>query len=331
MQKRSYNSLTMAWPTDWSALFGAERPLIVEIGFGNGEHLLALAKAHPNCNVIGFEISVQSIEKAEKKIRRSGLKNVIAIHSRGETAIFHLFRPQSIREIHINYPDPWFKARHAGRRIMQRDMLDAMVSRLEIGGLFYLATDIVEYAEMSDDLLRDTSGLSNELAQSWVNELDERLIVTKYEEKGLREGRVGNYFKYRRNTHTSPEIPTMEEWPVPHVILKTPMTPQTIASQVEREAFHKNDRIHVAVFNGFWNIAHNSVLFEINIEEATIEQHVALSLRYRPENDDYILHYATFGMPRPTEGLHFATSALAEWIVSLHPDAEIVADRTRSI
>ena len=327
--RKSLNSLAMDWATDWTALFGLERPLIVEIGFGNGDYLMALAKANPDCNVIGFEISTQSLEKAEKKIRKLKLDNAVAIHSRGETAINHLFEQESIRQIHINYPDPWFKSRHAGRRIMQRDMLDAIVSRLEIGGLFYLATDIVEYAEMSHELLVETPGLTNLLDVPWTNEFPERLITTKYEEKGIREGRPGNYFKYRRNENSIPDVPVLEEWTVPHVVIKTPMSPQEIAAAVTKDAFHKGDYIHVAVFNGFWNPTYDSVLFEINIDEPTIEQHIALSLRHREESDDYILRYATFGMPRPTEGLHFATASLAQWIVNLHPDAEIVADRTR--
>jgi len=326
--QKSLNSLAMDWSTDWTALFGVERPLIVEIGFGNGDYLIALAKQYPDHNVIGFEISTPSLEKAEKKIRKLKLDNAVAIHSRGETAINHLFEQQSIRQIHINYPDPWFKSRHAGRRIMQRDMLDAIVSRLEIGGLFYLATDIIDYAEMSHELLVETPGLTNLLDENWVNEFPERLITTKYEEKGYREGRDGHFFKYRRNENPIPDVPVMEEWTVPHVVIKTTMKPQEIAAAVTKEAFHKGD-IHVAVFNGFWNPQHNSVLFEINIEEPTIEQHIALSLRHREENDDYILRYATFGMPRPTEGMHFATSTLAQWIVDLHPDAEIIADRTR--
>ncbi len=327
MQK-SLNSLTMAWATDWTELFGSERPLIVEIGFGNADYLIALAQANPDCHVIGFEVSTQSVYKAERKIRKNKLKNALAIYSRGETAINHLFEPQSIREIHINYPDPWFKTRHAGRRIMQADMLQAMTSRLEIGGLLYLATDIVDYAEMSHELLAEASGLTNELDAPWVNDFPERLITTKYEEKGIREGRPGNYFKYRRNDTVIPDVPVMEEWTVPHVIIKTPMTSQEIASAVEKVTFHKGEYIHVAVFNGFWNINNDSVLFEVNIDEPTIEQHIALSLRHREDKDDYILRYATFGMPRPTEGMHFATSSLAQWLVDLHPDAEIVADRT---
>lgn len=327
MQK-SLNSLAMAWTTNWTELFGVERPLIVEIGFGNADYLIALAQANPDCNVIGFELSTQSIYKAERKIRKNKLNNALAVYSRGETAINHLFELQSIREIHINYPDPWFKKRHAGRRIMQADMLLAMTSRLEIGGLLYLATDIVDYAEMSHEILAEASGLTNELDSAWINEFPERLITTKYEEKGIREGRPGNYFKYRRNNTVIPDVPVMEEWTVPHVIIKTPMTSQEIAASVEKIAFHKGEYIHVAVFNGFWNINNDSVLFEVNIDEPTIEQHIALSLRHREDKGDYILRYATFGMPRSTEGMHFAISSLAQWLTELHPDAEIVSDRT---
>lgn len=328
MQYPKLNSHLMPWPTDWTALFGSDKPLIVEIGFGNGDYTVALAQAHPDCHIIGFEVSNQSLEKAESKIARHGLHNARAVHSRGETALHHLFEPQSVREIHINYPDPWFKSRHAGRRIMQRDTLDAIVSRLAVGGLFYLATDIVDYAEMSHELLMATPGLDNLLDVPWTHHLPDRLITTKYEAKGIEEGRPGNYFKYRRNARPAPDIPVQKEHPMPHVVLATPLSPQAIAEQVSREVFHRG-AIHVALFNGYWNPQHDSALFEINIEEPTIEQHIALSLRRREVPNEYTLRYATFGMPRPTDGMHFATHALAQWIVGLHPEARVLIDKTR--
>jgi tRNA (guanine-N7-)-methyltransferase len=326
LQQHKLNSLMLTWPVDWAELFGTEHPLIVEVGFGNFDYTVALARAHPDCNIIGFEISSQSMLKAEKKIRREKLPNVRAIHSRGETALHHLFQPASVRQIHVNYPDPWFKSRHAARRIMQRDTLDAIVNRLEAGGLFYLATDIVEYAEMSHELLLETPGLDNMLDAPYVHHLPERLITTKYEEKGIREGRPGNYFKYRRNDQPAPDVPVKEEWPVPHMILKTPVTPQDIAASVEKRAFHAGD-IHVALLDAYWNPRYNTVLFEIIIEEPTIEQHIALALNPRDTAGEYTLKYATFGMPRSTEGLHHATFFIAEWIAGLHEEAAIIARR----
>jgi tRNA (guanine-N7-)-methyltransferase len=323
------NSHTMAWPTNWAEIFGAERPLIVEIGFGNADYLIALAKTHPECNVIGFELSIASMNKAEHKIRKNKLTNAVAIYSTGETALNHLFTPASIREIHINYPDPWFKTRHAQRRIMQRDTLDAIASRLETGGLFYLATDILDYAEMSHEILKETPALDNLLSAPYVHEFPERLITTKYEAKGFAEGRAGHYFKYRRNEKAAPLVPVKEDLPVPHVVIATPLSPQEIAAQVGREAFHKGN-LHAALHNGYWNPRNDAALFEITIVEPTIEQHIALILHRREEGDGYVLKYATFGMPRPTEGMHFATKALAEWIVSLHPDSKIITESIKA-
>ena len=323
------NSLILPWPVDWAELFGEERPLLVEIGFGNGDYTIALAQTNPTCNVIAFEVSSQSLYKAEKKIASRKLQNVRAIYSRGETALHHLFAPNSIREIHVNYPDPWFKSRHAGRRIMQRETLDAIVNRLQPGGFFFLATDILEYAEMSHELLAETPGLDNLLGAPWVNDFPERLLTTKYEEKGLREGRPGHYFKYQRNEIPVPDVPIQEELPVPHMIIKTPMSPQAIAESVEKAAFHAKGDIHIALLNGYWNPKYQTVLFDVMIEEPTIEQHIALALVTREIAGEYTLKYATFGMPRPTQGMHHATNFIAEWIVSLHDDAEIVSRRVK--
>lgn len=325
------NSLQMAWATDWSAFFGNANPLIVEIGFGNADYLIALAKKYPDHNIIGFEISQPSLDKAEKKIKREKLTNAVAIYSRGETALHHLFTPKSITQIHINYPDPWFKSRHAGRRIMQADMVDAIASRLTDDGLFYLATDIIDYAEMSHEILVHEPSLTNMLSAPWVLDFPERLITTKYEERGFQEGRNGHYFKYCRNDHPAPDVPVKEELTVPHVVLRTAMPAQEIAEAVGKQVFHKEDAIHVAVFNGYWNPANNSVLFEVNIEEPTIEQHIGILMRYRDQKEDYVLQFATFGLPRPTEGMHFATRQLAEWVVSLHEDAAITSDFTADV
>lgn len=328
MQHDKLNSLTLPWPVDWAALFGEDRPLIVEIGFGNADYLIALAAANADCNVIGFEVSGQSMYKAERKIVSKTLHNARAIYSRAETALHHLFTPQSIREVHINYPDPWFKTRHAGRRLMQRDTLDAIVNRLEIGGLLYLATDIVDYAEMSHDLLVETPGLDNLLNAPWTDHLSERLITTKYEQKGIREGRPGNYFKYRRNDQPAPDVPVQEERPVPHIIIKSAQDPKALAALAEKVAFH-HEGMHVALLTGYWNPHFDSALFEVVIEEPTIEQHLALALRRREEDGQFTLRYASFGMPRPTDGLHFATVAVAKWLTEQHPDTEIVINRTR--
>ena len=313
---------------DWTALFGRIAPLMVEIGFGNGDHLIHLAKTNPSAYVIGFEISSKSMDKAEKKIRNQQITNCVAIHGRGETALYHLFEPASIQEIHVNYPDPWFKSRHEGRRWMQPDTVNLMVSRLQADGLFHLATDIVEYAQMSDELLRQTPQLTNELPQPWMNEHPNR-FTTKYEAKGLREGRAGNYFLYRRNHAPSQHIPTVKELEMPHVILETPMTLEAIAASFDFPKVQHGD-IYVSGINVYINPVHASLLFEVNVREETIEQHVGVLLFPQDEANRYILRLSTLGHARPTLGLHYAVASLADWIVGLDESARIVAKKVRT-
>lgn len=332
MQSAFLSSFTLPWPTPWADIFGAARPLILEIGFGNADYLMALAQQHPQHNVIGVEISNQSLVKAEKKIRALNLHNVCAVHARAETALHHLFEPQSLEQVHINYPDPWFKKRHSGRRLMQRDTLEAIVSRLQPGGWLYLATDIRAYAEMSHELLKVTPGLDNTLAAPWVHHLPQRLLTTKYEAKGHREGRPGHYFIYRRNAQPGPDVPVLRELDVPHIILKSPLSAQTMLERFERSSHRTDDAIVVVITSAFINQRYNSLLFEVTIEEPTISQHIGILLTPRglDEPDQYTLQYASIGHPRPTLGMHRATQALAQWVVSLHPDAAIIANRVKS-
>lgn len=323
MITRKLNEKNLPFPTNWSALFGAARPLIVEIGFGNADYLLHLAHTRPDYNIIGLEISNQSMEKAERKIQKAGLHHVCAIHARAETALHHLLEPQSVSEFHINNPDPWFKKRHSQRRLMQRDTLDALVSRLIPNGLLYLATDVLAYAEMSHELLSETPGLDNTLDAPWVDTLPGR-IVTKYEARGIREGNPAKFFRYRRNDQPAPLIPVLRELPVPHLVLQTPFTAPEIQAQFVPMTHHAGDDIFVTYLNAFVSQRQNALLIEVTITEPTIEQHIALMLFPREEPGTFTLKYGTLGSPRITLGLHRATAFLGDWIIKLHPDSRIV-------
>lgn len=328
MIKRQLSILNLPWSPDWAQLFGAERPLILEVGFGNAEYLLHLAHTYPGHNIIGVEISTVSLEKAERKIGRLGIQNACAIHARGESALYHLFAPASLSQIHVNFPDPWFKERHAGRRFIQRDTLDLIVNRLRPGGLLYLATDIVEYAEMSHEILAQTPQLDNCLDMPYAHHLEGR-ITTKYEQKGFEEGRRGHYFLYRRNQQPAQPIPVYEELlPMPHMILTTPLKPSEVVERVQRTEFNDGADIHATLVDAYVN-PQGRIVFEMHIAEPTLEQHTAIMMLPHKAQDEYIVRYNTMGFPRPTLGMHHATAWLAEWIVSLHPQAKITARKVR--
>lgn len=325
-QKHQKLSLySMAWSPNWAELFGAERPLIVEIGFGNGAYLLELARRHPDYNIIGFEISSKSLEKAEKKIQSARLNNALVVFSRAESALTHLLPPESVHAFHINYPDPWFKSRHAERRLIQRDTLDSLVSRLVVGGKLHLATDILDYAEMSHELLSQTPSLTNCYNSAWLPQDPHRFIMTKYERKGYTEGRTGHYFLYERNATPAPIVPLVKELEMPHIILETPLTPQELLQKYEKQYFNPAPDIHIATRDAFIDQSGRALLIEILAQDPTLEQHIGLMLFPREEQNTYTLRYTTLGQPRATVGLHYATALLAEWLVSLHPQAKILS------
>jgi tRNA (guanine-N7-)-methyltransferase len=318
MEKLS--SATLAWPVEWRTLFGTEQPLIVEIGFGYGAFLVHLARENPNAHIVGLEVANRCLAAGEEAVEKHHLTNVRIIHSTAETALHHLFTPASIDQIHMNFPDPWFKKRHGHRRLMQRDTLDAIVSRLKPGGMFYLATDILEYAEMSAELLADTPELDNQLDTPWALSMPGRTL-TKYEGKAQREGRECYYFAYQRNLLPAPHVPVVEELDMPHIVFKSPLTLDEMQEKFTEAEYHAGaTHIHVMeVYRG-----RHVLLFEVFIKEPTIDQRVAIVLSKRPEEQEYTLKVGVIGHPRSTYGLHRATALIGDWLVSLHPDTEIL-------
>ncbi len=319
MQKLS--SVRLPWPTDWTALFGAERPLILEIGFGYGAFLQHLARTNPDANVIGLEIANQCLAAVERAVERNKLTNVRIIQSMAETALHHLFTPASLTQVHINFPDPWFKTRHSHRRLMQRDTLDTIVSRLKLDATLYLATDIIEYAEMSAELLAATSGLDNLLPTPWANEISGR-VVTKYEGRAQREGRACYYFAYRRNAQPAPAVPVSVEGEMTHVVFKTPLSLDDMLARFESIEHRLDNDIIIKSIHGYRG--DNVVMFEMFTHEPTIDQHYALVVSPRENDNEYTLKVGTLGYPRHTPGLQKAVALMGDWLVRLNPDAVIV-------
>lgn len=329
---QQYSSLTLPWPVNWRTLFGRQRPLILEIGFGRGAFLMHLADQNPDANIIGLEINNRCLVAAERAIRRRQLRNLIVIHSRAETALHHLFEPDSLQAIYINFPDPWFKKDHHHRRLMQRDTIDALVSRLQPGGRLYLATDILEYAEMSADLLEATPGLDNLLPVRWSETPLPGRVITKYEAKARAEGRTCTYFAWQRNDQPAPDVPVIWEIPMPHIVFQSPVTLDDI--QERFTPFQQNDgRTYAHVMNVYRG--RHTLLFEIHLHEPTIEQHTALLLTERKpkpgQPQEYTLQMSTLGHPRPTEGMHYVVGLIGDWLLSLHPDAKRIISKVSAV
>jgi tRNA (guanine-N7-)-methyltransferase len=177
-----------AKPLDLTALFGREAPRVVEIGFGNGENLAALATAHPERDYLGIEVHRAGVGRLMLAAQVGQLTNVrIACHDAVEV-LEHQIVPGALDEILILFPDPWHKKRHHKRRLIQPPFIELAVSRLKRGGLLRLATDWEPYAVQMLEVLSANPSLENAASGNGYSEKPADRITTRFEKRGQRLG-----------------------------------------------------------------------------------------------------------------------------------------------
>lgn len=182
-------------PLGWAQIFGRTAPTIVEIGAGNGDSLVATAAAHPDSDVIGFEVFEPALASTFAKLAAHGLTNARVVLADGVQGLRWLVPSGSLDAVHAFFPDPWHKARHHKRRLITPETCELVADRLRPGGVLRLATDWEDYAFAMREVL-DASSLTN-VHDGWAPRFDER-PVTKYEARGLAAGRVVYDLCYRR-------------------------------------------------------------------------------------------------------------------------------------
>ncbi len=173
-----------------------ERRRVIEIGFGRGEFLLALAAASPEADFVGIEVSWKRALKMARKVARARLPNVLLVVGRGEEALGDWFDPRSLAEIWVNFSDPWPKLRHAERRLLQPSFAALAARALAPGGTLFVATDDVPYAHQIDEALAGEKGLLNRYAPlAFLPEVPGRM-TTGYEAQWRAEKRPLHFFAY---------------------------------------------------------------------------------------------------------------------------------------
>jgi len=133
-------------PLDARQLFGREAPCTLEIGFGNGENLAALARAHPERDYLGVEVHRPGVGRLLLSLEHGRLTNVRVICHDAVEVLERRIAPGSLAEILVLFPDPWPKKRHHKRRLIQGSFIALMERSLAPGGLLKLATDWEPYA-----------------------------------------------------------------------------------------------------------------------------------------------------------------------------------------
>ena len=154
-------SVTNGAKLNFGTLFGNSAPVVLEIGIGNGDALAHCAGEDPSRNYIGAEVHAPGVGHALLAIEAAQLANARIFHGDAVTLLAEQCDDASLNQVNIWFPDPWHKARHNKRRLIQPAFVDAVVQKLEPGGLLHLATDWQPYAEHMMDVLSQCAGLVN--------------------------------------------------------------------------------------------------------------------------------------------------------------------------
>lgn len=175
---------------DFTELFGRDAPLIIEIGFGFGHSLLAVAKQNPQNNYIGIEAHRPGIGSICMGIEQEQLTNLRIIQSDAVEVLEKCVLNGLLSGIQIFFPDPWPKRRHRPRRLIQPEFIKLIVQKLKCGGEIHLATDWQDYAEHMMKVLSDEAQLMNAAGiGQYAQRSSARPVITKYEAKAIREKR----------------------------------------------------------------------------------------------------------------------------------------------
>lgn len=173
---------------DFAAAFGRDAPVSLEIGFGNGESLVALACAHSDRNYLGLEVHAPGVGHLLLRCEAEKLQNVRVICDDAVQVLQRRVANESLDELLLYFPDPWPKKRHHKRRIVQPGFVDLVARKLKPGGLLRMATDWQPYAEHMLATADACAALQNQAATgAYVDRPDSR-PVTRFEKRGQRLG-----------------------------------------------------------------------------------------------------------------------------------------------
>lgn len=146
-------------PLDWAQVFSQARPIVLDLGAGDGGFALAYAQQRPDCNLLAVERLLGRATKIARRASRLGLDQVRVLRFESSYLLRYLVPPASVQEIHLLFPDPWPKHKHKHHRIVQPAFLQDVVRVLQPGGLFRFVTDHAEYFQKALPLIQATPGL----------------------------------------------------------------------------------------------------------------------------------------------------------------------------
>lgn len=189
-------------PLDIDGWFGRTgHPTILEIGSGTGTSTAAMAPLEADTNIIAVELYKPGLAKLLGAVVRGEIDNIRMVRGDGVEVLARMIPEGSLDGVRIFFPDPWPKARHHKRRIIQSGTLRLLADKLAAGGVLHVATDHADYAEWITELTNVEPSLEY-MGWPWEDApiLTDRQVITKFEGKGLRQEHTITEFLWRKRS-----------------------------------------------------------------------------------------------------------------------------------
>ena len=175
-------------PLDLPALFGRAAPCTLEIGFGDGELLVELARSHPERNFLGIEVHTPGVGHCLLAAATAELANLKVIRHDAAEVLDRSIASGALDEVLVYFADPWPKKRHHKRRLIQPEFVTLLADRIVAGGRLRLATDWQPYADWMLVVLVASPEFANSAHPEHYVPRPAARPVTKFERRGARLG-----------------------------------------------------------------------------------------------------------------------------------------------
>ena len=174
-------------PVDLNELFRKEKPVIMEIGFGMGGSLAAMAHKDAERNYLGVEVHLPGVGNLLKLLHENGLENVRLVND-DANRLLDLLPDDCLSGLLLFFPDPWPKKRHHKRRIVQPEWIERIAQKLKPGGFIHMATDWEPYALWMQEVMEASPLFVNRAGDGGFHPRPDYRPMTKFEQRGKRLG-----------------------------------------------------------------------------------------------------------------------------------------------
>lgn len=293
-----------SYPQPLESLYSNDKPLHLEVGFGDGRFWAEQHKQDGDVNYLGVEVSGVSLQKAFARYKALGLENAVLTRISAEFLIRNALAEQSISRLYLNFPDPWFKEKHSGNRFVRTETFELLSSRLVASGELWLTTDHPPYMEYALEQV-EASGLYSVLQ----TEPPAAALQTKYAMRWQSQGLSIHHARFRvvKVSDTPfPRIAVDQGETMPHSQLSGEIPQVTLEKTVARFP-----DCTVILLESYTRAQQQIIL--ARVEEPDYAQEILIAVGRNPEGR-VTAKLESFGQPLITAGIKKAVGVATDWL-----------------